>query len=187
MAFMGTRVAHAGVLNAAFGLLLVGTGGCPTSASSNAALGQAGVDLGLLVIGPVIDGLIPDDVNLLEKAPRWYLLSPKENVSSDPLLTFKPVGVVEPEKKKRVVVLFSISNGHDGPLLLGNEAVTLLDADDQPVPLLKRAETAIAPGATRKIAYTFSTKGAARGVWDLNIRFADETVVGPVLFQKKRP
>ena len=158
-----------------------------TSASSKGQMGQAGFELGAMLVGAVVDGLLPDDVHLLEKAPRWFLLSPKENVSSDPALYVKPLRVVEPEKKRRVIVIFAVENGRAAPLVLGTEAVTLLDTDDQPVALLKRPESAIPPGGATKVAYTFSTKGAAKGVFELNLRLADGTEIGPVIFQKKRP
>lgn len=140
-----------------------------------------------MMLAAVIDGLVESDVDLFEKAPRWFLLSPKENVSDDPALSVVPLRIFEPEKKKRVVVVFSVTNGRATPLNFGGEAVNLLDTDDQPVTLLKGPSAAVAPGQSTKVAYTFSTKGAARGVFDLRARLQDGTEIGPVIFQKKRP
>ena len=159
----------------------------PTSASTSANATTAGVELGAMLAGAIVEGLVPDDMHLLQKAPRWFLLSPKENVSDDPALSLVPLRILEPEKKRRVVVIFSVTNGREAPVVFGEESVTLLDTDDEPVTLLKRPRFALPPGESKKIAYTFSTKGAGRGVFDLQIQLLDGTRIGPVIFQKKRP
>lgn len=158
---------------------------CGSSKSSQDAGTEVGVLMAAVLVGAIIEGLSDDDRPLFEKAPRWNLLSGRENVSSDPRLSFVPLDVSEPGDN-RIVVVFDVTNGREAPLVLGQDSPVLLDSRDQPVTLLRQPATSIAPGASRKVAYTFQSK-KTKGVFDLRIRLSDTTAVGPVVFQKKRP
>lgn len=159
--------------------------GCGGSKGSQDAGAEVGAIVAAVLVGAIIEGLSDDDRPLFEKAPRWNMLSGKENVSSDPRLSFVPLDVSEPGEN-RIVVVFDVTNGREGPLVLGQDTPVLLDYRDQPVTLLRQPATSIAPGASKKVAYTFLSK-KTKGVFDLRIRLADTTAVGPVVFQKKRP
>lgn len=163
----------------------VSIGGCGGSKGSQEAGGELVAMAAVVLVGAIVEGLSDDERPLLEKAPRWNMLSGRENVSSDPKLSFVPLDIAEPGEK-RIVVVFDVTNGRDAPLILGEDTVTLLDSKDRPVSLLKQPRTAIPPGASKKVAYTFECK-KTKGVFDLRIRLTDTTAVGPVIFQKKRP